>query len=83
MSNNGHAPDRTAEYGRFECRLCGDEVFVPLTSQALQEAQKEGRLYELTCSNGHTDSYDPSKIRSNSAKPVTSLKIRRAVAGVG
>jgi hypothetical protein len=70
------------EYGRFECKICGNQVFVPLSPRP-KDGHDSGNLYELTCSNGHTDAYDLSKLESISAKPVKSLNIRRAVAGIG
>jgi hypothetical protein len=69
------------EYGRFECKICGSPVFAPLFR--LKDGQQNSTFYELTCSNGHTDTYDLSKFESVQAKPVRSLHIRRAVAGIG
>lgn len=70
-----------AAYGRFECKVCGDQGFVPLSTPS----QNGGGVapVELTCSNGHTDSYDPSQIKYTSSKPPLALKLRRAAAGVG
>ena len=69
------------EYGRVECKICGNPVFAPLSR--LKDGQQNGSFYELTCSNGHTDTYDLTKFESLQVKPVRSLKIRRAVAGIG
>jgi hypothetical protein len=70
------------QYGRIECRVCGEQVIVPLP--ALPQDEKKNRdSYELTCSKGHTDSYDLAKLESISPKPANSLKVRRAVAGMG
>ena len=66
------------EYGRFDCRVCGDQVFVPLQLPILSNAS-----VELTCSNGHTDSYDAEKLELIISKPMEALKARRATAAVG
>ena len=66
------------EYGRFDCRVCGDQVFVPL-----QLPPSANASVELTCSNGHTDSYDAAKFEGIISKPVEALKVRRATAAVG
>ncbi len=70
-----------ATYGRFECKVCGDQGFVPLSTPS----QNDGGMaaVELTCSNGHTDSYDPSHIKYAISKPPSALKLRRVAAGVG
>jgi hypothetical protein len=70
------------QYGRIECRVCGEQVIVPLPT-ALQDGKKDRDSHELTCSKGHTDSYDLAKVESVSSKPASSLKIRRAATGVG
>ncbi len=67
------------QYGRTSCKVCGDEVFVPL-----QTSPSDGLMtVELTCSNGHTDSYEVSKLEAVRSKPASALKLRRASAGVG
>jgi hypothetical protein len=71
------------EYGRFECRVCGVQVFVPLSVQSPADAEHNGIPVELTCSHGHTDSYDPALVERITAKAPEALKIRRAVAGLG
>ena len=71
------------EYGRFQCRLCGEQVFVLLPSPMPTNGQREQSFFELTCSNGHTDSYELSQLESVSAKPAMKLKVRRAALGVG
>ncbi len=71
------------EYGRFECKVCGDQVFVPFAQQPGTAGASQERQVELTCSQGHTDSYETSKVTFVSAKPVAALKARRAMAGIG
>jgi hypothetical protein len=70
------------QYGPIECRVCGEQVIVPLPG-AFPEGKSERNSHELTCSKGHTDSYDLAKLESINSKPVGSLKIRRAVTGMG
>jgi hypothetical protein len=70
------------QYGRIECRVCGEQVIVPLPNTT-QDGNTDRDSYELTCSKGHTDSYDLAKLESISSKPASSLKVRRAVAGIG
>lgn len=81
-SKPAHNHSMAQEYGTCECKVCGDQVFVPLPPKS-KDAHPNGIPHELTCSNGHTDSYDLSKLQSISAKPPGSLKVRRAVAGIG
>ena len=71
-----------SQYGRIECRVCGEQVIVPLPA-GVQDGRTDGNSYELTCSKGHTDSYDLTSLESISSKPANSLKVRRAVAGMG
>ncbi len=66
------------EYGRFDCRVCGDQVFIPL-----QLPHSNNGSVELTCSNGHTDSYDAAKVEVIISKPMEALKVRRVMASVG
>ncbi len=68
------------QYGRIECRVCGEQVIVPLP---VHDGKNDRNPYELTCSKGHTDSYDLAKVESISSRPVESLKIRRAATGMG
>ncbi len=70
------------QYGRIECRVCGEQVIVPL-SAALQDGKNDINSHELTCSKGHTDSYDLANVESINSKPAGSLRIRRAVTGMG
>jgi hypothetical protein len=55
---------------------------VPLPDQSNPE-YSNGHLGELTCSKGHTDAYDLSEVEEPKAKPAASLKIKRAMAGIG
>ncbi len=70
------------EFGRLECRVCGDQVLVPLSPAERNRDPNDFRL-ELTCSNGHTDTYDESKVETIQSKPAAALKMRRATAGIG
>lgn len=70
------------EYGTLRCRVCGDQVVVPL-SPAERNGDPKDDDFEVTCSNGHTDIYDASKVETIPSKPVTALKMRRAVSGIG
>lgn len=71
-----------ATYGTFECKVCGDQGFVPL-SPTIQNGDGQTTV-ELTCSHGHTDSYAPSRITYLASKPAASaLKVRRAAVGIG
>jgi hypothetical protein len=70
------------QYGRMECRVCGEEVIVPLPAP-FQDGNDNRSSHELTCSKGHTDSYDLAKVESINSKPAASLKVRRAVTGMG
>jgi hypothetical protein len=70
------------QYGRIECRVCGEQVIVPLPT-GTQDGETDCNSYELSCSKGHTDSYDLTKMESIGSKPANSLKVRRAVAGMG
>jgi hypothetical protein len=74
--------DMLQQYGRIECRVCGEQVIVPLPT-ATEDGKADRNSYELTCSKGHTDSYDLTKMESISSKPATSLKFRRAITGMG
>ncbi len=74
------------EYGRIECRVCGEQVIVPLPAplpETVNSGDNNGRSHELTCSKGHTDSYDLAKVESISSKPVSSFKTKRAATGMG
>jgi len=70
------------EFGRLRCRVCGDQVVVPLWPSE-RNGDPNDHAFELTCSNGHTDTYDESKVETIQSKPAASLKMRRAVAGIG
>lgn len=73
-----------SQYGRIECRVCGEQVIVPLPIGPQDgNGNADRNSYELTCSKGHTDSYDLTSLESISSKPANSFKARRAVAGVG
>ena len=71
------------EYIRFECRVCGDQVFVPSGEENRGEGRIRVDVFELTCSQGHTDSYDASRRGPVMEKVATKLKFRRAAAGIG
>lgn len=71
------------EYSRFECRVCGEQVFVPVGSPALKEALQNKQTVELTCPKGHTDSYAVSDLEKMPAPSSKLPKTRRAVAGIG
>ncbi len=70
------------EFGNLRCRVCGDQVVVPL-SPSERNGDPDNHAFELTCSNGHTDTYDESKVETMHSKPVTALKMRRPIAGIG
>jgi hypothetical protein len=70
------------QYGRIECRVCGEQVIVPFPA-ALPDGNHDCDSHELTCSKGHTDSYDLAKLESINSKPVGSLRVRRAATGIG
>ena len=70
------------EFGRLQCRVCGDEVVVPLPPNE-RNGDVSDPSFELTCSNGHTDTYYEAQIETIPPKPLAALKMRRAVAGIG
>ena len=78
LKENGRTTVR--QYQNLECRICGVQVFAPLLSD------DDGLLFtsvELTCSRGHTDSYDAAELRLAPPKPPQKVQVRRAVAGIG
>lgn len=84
LQKNSKTGPKTHEYKKFSCRVCGGEVFVPLLSDSsLSEQRSERGLLELTCSRGHTDAYETSQIDALLTAPLKSLKVRRAMAGIG
>jgi hypothetical protein len=69
------------DYGKFECPVCGREVYVllPLRGSDDQGAWRE----EITCPKGHTDTYDLVALRKLLNMPSASVKAIPALAGVG
>jgi hypothetical protein len=53
------------DLGRLECRICGRSIYFPIAETAMINGE---RLIELTCSQGHTDSY--WDIESEKLEPV-------------
>lgn len=70
------------EYGKFECRVCGKEVFILLPVSPF-EGQSDGGLHEVTCPKGHTDAYHASEMKTIQMKPLDVLRARAAPGGVG
>ena len=69
------------EFGRLRCRVCGDQVVVPLFP-AERNGNLNDHVLELTCSKGHTDTYDELTVEVIPSKPPLALKSRRAVVGM-
>jgi hypothetical protein len=66
------------ELGRLECRICGRSIYFPVAATAIEEG---GRLIELTCSRGHTDTYpDDESAELGQVSPHTEVA-RAAVVG--
>ena len=67
-------------YGKFRCRICGEEGFVPLRPD--ETVDGEGEFLELTCHNAHTDQYDPSVVqRVHYPTPMPKTKYLQASLG--
>ena len=72
------------EYGFFHCRVCGEKGFAPLPAADGKNGDStSSNGFELTCSKGHTDSYDLTKIQKFGSQSEPTLKARRAYAAVG
>ena len=72
-----------SEYGNFYCRVCGGQVFVPLSS-GLMTGTEDVETFELTCFNGHTDQYEFVKVDRVTTEPTPAkLNVKSASAAIG
>ena len=72
----------TNEYGKFPCRVCGGQVFVPVALMA-KDGKDYAEIREFTCSNGHTDQYEISKVRHVESKSPAKAQAKVACAATG
>ena len=70
------------QYGKFYCRVCGGQVFVPL-ALTVPDGADYAEICEFTCSNGHTDQYEISKVEHIEAKSPTKVTAKAACAATG
>jgi hypothetical protein len=73
----------STSYARFECRICGEQVYSPLTSEQYVDVISKEKVTELTCSGGHSDLYKPHEINLVEGRPAGRLQMRRAMADGG
>ena len=66
------------DYMEIKCRVCEALIFSPGTPTGTEDS-----MLELTCSNGHTESYELRHARTSKRGRVRQARAFRSFAGMG
>ena len=70
------------EFGRLRCRVCGDQVVVPLSPLEKKWRSQRPRIRANMLERAYRY-IRRVESRNDPSKPPTALKMRRAIAGIG